>query len=262
MNPAAYQDFLNELVATLEADPVVVGLIALGSTADAASRDRWSDHDFWLITSPGSQSKYLETFSWLPQADDILMTVSHGCSRRTVLYGNQHKAEYAVFDSTEAPGGKIERFQVLIDRRGIGRLAESIRLETYKERDSALARPDLLENLCLLLLTARERWERGEHLSSQKYIQFSVDVFLDLLAAHDGLNRSQVADKLDARRRLEQMEPELGEGLGRMVALSPAEAGVALIDLARRELRASAPELAWAKVSVVRRWLQEAGGAV
>lgn len=261
MNSLDYQDFLNELVVTLEADPLVFGLIALGSTADAACRDRWSDHDFWIITSPGSQPRYLETFSWLPRADNILITVRHGTSYRTVLYENKHKVEYAVFDPREAVRGKIERFQVLIDRRGIGRLAESIQLETCKERGSALARPDMLENLCLLLWTAYERWERGEHLSSQRYVQFSVDALLDLLIAHDGLNKSRVADRLDARRRLEHREPELGRELRRIAALNPADAGVALIDLAERELKARAPDLAWSRVLVVKKWLQEASGA-
>lgn len=259
MDSIDYQSFLNELISTLEADPLVLGLIALGSTADAASRDRWSDHDFWIITAHGSQSRYLDTFSWLPHAGNILITVRHGLSYRSVLYGNMHKVEYAVFDSEEALRGKIERFQVLIDRQGIGSMAEAIQLETYKERSSALAKPDMLENLCLLLWTAYERWERGEHLSSQRYMQFSIDVFLDLLIAHDCLKKSHVADKLDARRRLEQREPELGQELRRIVALVPAEAGVALINLAEKELKRRAPDLAWDKVWVVKKWLEEAG---
>ena len=258
MNPSDYQDFLDELVSRLAADPLVLGLIALGSTADAASRDRWSDHDFWIVTSPGSQARYLETFSWLPRADKVLLSVSHGPSRRTVLYGDRHKAEYAVFDPEEAVSGKIERFQVLIDRRDIGELAESIRLQTRKERAATLARPDMLENLCVLLWTAHERWERGERLSAQQYLQFSVGLFLDLLAAHGVLNRSQAADELDVRRRLEQIEPGLGQELGRIGRLAPAEAGVALFDLADRRLKARAPGLAWEKVSVIRTWLQEA----
>ena len=187
-----------------------------------------------------------------------MMTVRHGPSRRTVLYGDRHKAEYAVFDREEAVSGKIERYRVLIDRGEIGSLAESIRLQTHDERASALARPDKLENLCLLLWSAYERWERGERLSARRYIQFSIDAFLDLLAAHNGLNRPHTADKLEARRRLEQIEPELGRELGRIGLLDPAEAGVALIDLAQKELKARAPGLAWEKVLVVRQWLQEA----
>ena len=113
----------------------------------------------------------------------------------------------------------------------------------------------------MLLWTAYERWERGERLSAQRYIQFSIDVFLDLLVTHQALNRPPVADRLETRRRLEQIEPELGRELGRISSLAPAEAGVALIALAQKRLSSRAPGLAWGKVSAVRRWLEEAGAS-
>jgi hypothetical protein len=257
-----YQCFLDELTSTLEADPIVLGLIALGSTADAATRDRWSDHDFWIITEPGSQSRYLDAVSWLPRAGNILITARHGFSYRAVLYGDKHQAEYAVFDPEEAVRGKIERYRVLIDRRDISNLAKSIQRQTWKERTSALVKPDMLENLCLLLWTAHQRWERGERLSAQRYIQFSIDVFLDLLIANNILMRLYTTDGLDARRRLEGIEPELGRELARIGLLTPAEAGVALIDLAQKKLMARAPELTSEKVLVVRKWLQDAREAV
>lgn len=261
MNSIDYQNYLDELVSTLEGDACVLGLIALGSMADATYRDCWSDHDFWIITSQGSQPSYLDTFSWLPRADTILMTIRHGSSYRGVIYENKHKVEYAVFDSKEAVRGKIERFKVLIDRQDISILAESIRLETHKERSSALATPDMLEDLCWLLWAAYERSERGEHLSSQQYVQSSVNVLLNLLAAHGCLNESQTADRLDARRRLERLKPELAQELIRIVALRPAQAGVAIMNLAEKELRARAPELAWDRALVVREWLREAAQA-
>lgn len=261
MKATDYEKFLSELTSTLAADPLVRGLITLGSTADAALRDRWSDHDFWVITARGAQSRYLEPSAWLPQADDILLTVRHGPSGRSVLYANGHQVEYIVFDEEEARGGKIERFRVPLDRGGVGDLAESVRLATLRERQSALARPDRLEGLCMLLWTACERGERGEHLSAQRYLQFSVDAFLDLLMAHAGPGDSPAADGMDGRRRLERTRPELGRELRRITALGPAEAGVALLGLAERELRARAPDLAWDEASVVRRWLRESAEA-
>ncbi len=257
MDAVEYQGFLDELRATLEADPLVLGLVALGSTADETYRDRWSDHDFWVVTSRGAQARYLDTFSWLPRAADILMTVRHGRSYRSVVYADGHQAEYAVFDTEEAAGGKIERYRVLLDRGGVGDLAESIRLETRKERTSAPTRPDLLENFCTLVLTACERWRRGERLSAQRYVQSSIDRLLDLLAAHGGLDGTRAADGLDPRRRLEQTEPQLARELERIVSLAPCEAGVALVDLARGRLMMKAPGLAWEKASAVRRLLRE-----
>lgn len=259
MNSIEYQNFLNELISRLQADPFVLGLIALGSTADSTLRDQWSDHDFWIITSSGFQANYLDTFSWLPKADAILFTIRHGKSYRGILYENTHKVEYAVFDPTEAIGGKIERFDVLIDRQSIGSLAESIQRETLKQRELVLSRPDKLENLCWLLWTACEKSQRREHLSSQRYVQFAIDVFLDLLLIHHSLNKSEMVDKLDPRRRLEKLNPELGKELRHIVTLDPAEAVVALLYLIEKELKTRAPELVWDKVLVVRKWLQDAG---
>jgi hypothetical protein len=50
MDEQAYEAFTRQLKVRLMADPRVIGLITLGSTADATQRDEWSDHDFWVIT--------------------------------------------------------------------------------------------------------------------------------------------------------------------------------------------------------------------
>lgn len=255
MNPTAYQAFLDDLVSILKADPNVLGLITLGSTADATYRDRWSDHDFWIITTSGAQRKYLDSFDWLPDANQILITVRHGASYRTVLFQTRHKVEYAVFDREEAARGKIERFEVLIDRQEIRSLAESIMLQTSRDRNEALTKPGRLENLCLLLWTAYEKHERGEILSEQRYLQFSIDQLLDLFLVYGQIDQSQLADKLDPRRRLEQVAPALARQLRRIVEVGGPKAGLGLIQLAEHELRSKAPNLAWDRALVIKQWL-------
>jgi hypothetical protein len=256
VNHIEYQKYLDELLASLEADPLVLGLILLGSTADTSLRDGRSDHDFWIVTSPGGQKKYRDTFSWLPNSDDILFTVRHGTSYRAVIYGNRHKAEYAVFDPEEALHGKIERFRVLLDRQDIVSLAERVRSRTYEERDGALGRPDRLENICMLLWGAFGKSDRGEIMSARRDIQFSIDGLLDLLTEHHCLDVPNVTDRLDARRRLELIDPYIASELDRIITLAPgAEASIALIELAEKKLMPCAPELAWDKALIVKSWL-------
>ena len=260
MNPDAFQSFTERLQARLDADPRVLGLVLLGSTADSSYRDAWSDHDFWVITETGAQGAYLDTPAWLPDAESILLTARHGLSYRTVLYRDGHKAEYAVFDRAEADaGGKIERFRVRIDRADVAGLARAIRDRAHRERAEAVARPDNLENLCLLLWTAHERSLRGEHFSAHRYLLASADTLLDLLVFHTDSARAPAADRLDPRRRLERLRPELARELQRVLSLPLPRAGVELLDLARRLLYAAAPGLAWEETAVVRRWLDEAG---
>src|SRR5262245_57336893 len=132
MSPAEFDSYTAELQRTLESLCDVIGLVTLGSTADALLRDQWSDHDFWVITKPGTQVKLLDDLSWLPNSQSIFLKVRHS-NGFTVLYTNKHKVEFAVFDIDEARAGKAERYYVLIDRDGVAPLLESIQVSTLKK---------------------------------------------------------------------------------------------------------------------------------
>jgi len=96
MEAAAFENYTERLRTSLLATNGVIGLVTLGSTADANFRDEWSDHDFWVITKAGAQDALLNDLSWLPDADNIALMVCHGKHRRTVMYHNRHKAEFGV----------------------------------------------------------------------------------------------------------------------------------------------------------------------
>ena len=257
MEQSAYSDLLERLRARLEADPRVLGLVLLGSTADESYRDPFSDHDFWIVTEPGAQCDYLDTHAWLPDADKILFSARHGASYRGALYRNRHKVEYAVFDMEEATRGKIERFHIAFDRGGVAELARAVREQSHRERAEQLARPDTLENFCMLLWTARERSLRGESLSAHMYLLAAFGALLDLLVAQTP--SAPQADRLDPRRRLERLWPETGRELNHILSLPQRQAEVALFDFARRVVRPVAPDLAWAEAETVGRWLEEDG---
>src|SRR5215467_4726800 len=148
MDDTAFESFTEALRAALEAYPSCLGLVTLGSTADPTFRDEWSDHDFWVITKPGSQDSLVQELSWLPDYQNILFAVSHRPHGRTILFRNRHKVEFAVFDTSEVNSGRIERYQVLIDRDQIAELIEKIHIETHRQPK---LRPEALENFCVLL---------------------------------------------------------------------------------------------------------------
>ncbi len=67
MDLKQYRTFTATLTETLAVDGRVVGLIALGSMAEQDyPPDRWSDHDFFVITEPGAQEAFRADLSWLP----------------------------------------------------------------------------------------------------------------------------------------------------------------------------------------------------
>lgn len=93
MDLAAYERYSAELEARLRADPRVFGLVALGSYADEALRDQWSDHDFL-----GDRSRR--------RADALLDDLAYCLMRRlrhrrvaphyhTLLYHNGHQVGLA-----------------------------------------------------------------------------------------------------------------------------------------------------------------------
>jgi hypothetical protein len=58
MTPEEYGAFTEALRRSLEADPRVLGLVAVGSMAERETRpDAWSDHDFLVVVSPGAQEE-------------------------------------------------------------------------------------------------------------------------------------------------------------------------------------------------------------
>lgn len=64
-----FDALLKTLVATAKASDDVVGLVALGSTADRSRTDAGSDHDFAWITVLGAAQRWRRDPRWLPNSD-------------------------------------------------------------------------------------------------------------------------------------------------------------------------------------------------
>lgn len=252
MNATEFENYTDRLRASLESVPEVIGLVTLGSTADPAFRDEWSDHDFWVITEAGAQDSLVEDLSWLPDYQNILFEVSHRPHGRTILFRNRHKVEFAVLDTSEVNSGKIERYRVLIDRDRVAELIGNIHLETQRQ---AKLRPEALENLCVLVWSACELYARGEVLHARQYMDgFAINQLLNLLYSEASDERK---DALDPRRRLELRSPELAAELLDLYSKPVPDAALHLLEIVERELKPKAPTLAWDKVSTVRSWVAE-----
>ena len=248
-----FDDYTERLRTSLESARGVVGLVVMGTTSDSTHRDQWSDHDFWVITEPGMQDSFVEDLSWLPDYQNIAITIKHGPRGRTILFRNRHKVEFLVFDAGEAQAGKVERYTVLIDRDRIAELLETIHAETLRQ---ARTRSDGLENLCVLAWSACERYMRGEGLSARQYMDgFAVNQFLNLM--RDSEADQGYRDVLDPRRRFEQTSPELATEVLAVLNRPVPDAALSLLQIVERELKPKAPTLAWDKVVMVRSWISD-----
>lgn len=252
MDAAQFDKYTERLRASLESIPEILGVVVLGSTADANLRDEWSDHDFWIITEIGAQDALVEDLSWLPDHQDIAIKVNHLPHGRTIIFRNRHKVEFAVFDATEVNTRKIDRYRVLIDRDRVAELIAAVHNDT---RQQAQPRPDALENLCVVLWSACERHMRGELLSARQYMDgFAIDRLLGLISSSESDYVGR--DVLDPRRRLEQRSAELAVELLAIRGKPVPEAALQLLEIAERELKPKAPTLGWEKVTMVRDWIR------
>jgi hypothetical protein len=249
---AAEYDRLTELLsAQLGGDARVLALIALGSTALPERRDYYSDHDFWVVVTPGSRTAFLEDVSWLPDTENLVSSTRTGGRGLIGLYATGHVIELVIFEPEELSEGKLGAYRILFDRHGIEeQLAEIARRSggrppTPDERSEC-------EHLLVILLTGATRAARGEQLSAHKYIRyFAPDFLIGLLVRNKPSANAELIDRLDAWRRFDQLDPAVAADLRAAVGLPAIEAALCLLEIAERELSAALPDYPASAAEVV-----------
>lgn len=210
-----YHAFTAALVRNLEADPRILGIVALGSMAEHNRLpDRWSDHDFFVITEAAAELR--ETTSWLPRNDELALwfrETPHGCKG---VYDDGHLIEYAVFTPEELRVARAYDYRVLLDRERIAeRMAEIATPRPPSDR--AWLHGMFLSNL----LVASQRAQRGE-LPSARFMLAHAMRHLAALLGGGG-------DNLDPLRRFEHYKLEQAMRLG------PVSAARELLSIYERE---------------------------
>lgn len=250
MNSTEYEQFTATLLHTLEADPDVMGLVALGTTADPTWRDAWSDHDFWVITRPGHQERLLDDLGWLPNSAEILIRARHGRRHYSVLYQNGHRAEFAVFDAEEATASTVTLYRILFDRADVAAAVARAQQHAAPQPWNEARRVFVFDNFLILLCTAVARWQRGERLSARRYLdQFALNSLLELAQVNVAISGR---DPADPRRHIERQQPRLAEAVEALACRLVPEGAIGMLDLAEQILAESWPEYPKSRVAGVR----------
>lgn len=256
MDPLAHRRFTETLRARLAADRRVVGLVAQGSTAQAGrTPDAWSDHDFFVIVTPGAAEALRTDTSWLPDPARIVLHVretAHGCK---VLWDDGHLAEYAVFEGDELRLARSEAaFEVLFDRGGVAAAMDDVGRAT----SAALAAPFDAARACglvvTILLVAAGRWRRGELMSARALLNAAVVHHLVPLFAH--LAAPDAPAAIDPARRFEARHPALADALDAALRLDVDAGALALLGVLEREAGARVAGFPAAGLATVRSLLQ------
>jgi len=213
VDPANYQRFTETLTNQLSQYGDVLALVALGSMA-ARDRlpDRFSDHDFFVIVRPGTQSWYRENRQWLPEHERIAFMYQETAHGMKVLYDDRHLLEFAVFDADELRLARINRYRALFDRANI-----TATLEQIAAREAASPLIDIpyqSAQFLTHLLVGLWRYQRGERLSAFRFLrEFALQELVQLSRALATPDRPDLSDNLDPTRRFERVYPAIGEVL-------------------------------------------------
>lgn len=211
MELAEHRRYTNLLREQLEAHGDVLGLVALGSMAEQGEQpDAWSDHDFFVIVTPGVAETFRESDSWLPDCDEIALRFRETAHGVKVIYRSGHLIEFAIFTPDELPLARVNRYRVLLDRGDVAAHMQAVasatreRIDLEAPSDTWLVGQFLSETLVAVLREAR-----GEYLSAAQRRQAATLHLLRLLARHLPSAEHHRLDDLDASRRFELAYPAI-----------------------------------------------------
>lgn len=225
---SAFQALTDEVATRFLASRGARGLVFVGSAADAARRDRWSDHDFLAMVDDGPAAR--SHVDWLPDPERLLFVAREGELGFSALYDDGHLLEFAVGSSEElgdvaitepflAFGGDEYR-ALLGERAGV----------------SSSALPDAANETSLAyvkLLVGFGRARRGERIVAGQFVRCWAIRHL-LAAARVRLPTAAVdVDPLEPARRFDAHHPEFAARLDAELAAPVEIAALGVARLAR-----------------------------
>jgi hypothetical protein len=256
MDLTQFHQFTETLQHTLSADERVRALVGIGSLAQPERVDRWSDHDFWVITTAEGQAHFLDDLSWLPDHSAIALALRPAPEYYTVLYNTGHIAEFAVFALTDLARGQLDRYRMLFDKSDIRTQIQAIYART-QEKQQAGDPAHTIGHFLVALCTGAARDARGERLSAHTYIfHYALDHLLTLITQQIPTQPADLLDCFDPRRRFEQAYPDLSALLEPMLTLTPTAAALHVLDLAERLFQGRMPAFPAPAVTATRAYLQ------
>jgi lincosamide nucleotidyltransferase len=246
MTPSEHQAFTEAVRARLAGDPEVLGLVGLGSTSGLPpAPDRFSDHDFFLVTRPGAQERFRHDLGWLPStAGPVVLAFRETVHGVKALLESGHLIEFAAFDPEELALARINRYAVLLDRSDLAARLARVREATL----AGLATPaaDLAWHAGQFLTTlviGASRAARGEALSGHQLVRVAaLGHLLVLLRAGRPPEAEALLDDLDPNRRLERAFPGTAAEIDEALRLPVVASARALLSVLRRARPGLLPE--------------------
>ena len=257
MEPARFRRYVDRLVEGLAADPRVLGIVGLGSTAmNGRAPDRWSDHDLWVVVEDGAEEEFRSDASWLPDADRLVLWFRETPHGMKGVFGDGHLVEVAVFRPEELAVTRANVYRVLLDRERIGERMKAVREETVAAPAEGRAR-FLAGQFLTNLLVGVARCARGERLSAHDFVRGqAAGHLLALIAEVLPPERPGVLDDLSPWRRFEAAYPRLADRIEHALREPVPDAALTLLDLLESQIAPGWGEYPSEAAEAVRSWVE------
>ncbi|MCI0708859.1 MAG: aminoglycoside 6-adenylyltransferase [Chloroflexi bacterium] len=259
MDIKTYDNFTNRLLENLRDDKRVLGVVALGSMANVVRRDQYSDHDFFVIVQPSTQSFFRGQLDWLPDSDSIVLQFQETAHGLKVMYDSGHLIEFAVFDLDELMISKANDYRILLDKADIANRMQQVVSHSTPPQYNYLN--EFLHFLSLLQVGAGRYW-RGEQLSGHLFIKsHALQHLLPVLTHYLPADNQHKLDNLDSFRRFEQVYPEIGQALAKALLKSPPDAALEMLTVCEEYVKPLMIDYPQWAVDTLRRYFTESYGS-
>ncbi len=232
MDPVAYAEWLEFLVARLSQDDRVIGVVGLGSTAATVRRpDVWSDHDVWVVVRPGFEEELRIDPSWLPDHHRLVMWMRETAHGMKAVYDDGHLVEAAVFRPDELALARVDAYRVLLDKGGVAAAMAEVAAATGEHRaEDRRSEGFLVGQFVTGLLVGLTRHGRGERISGHEFVKMhAVGHLLALLPRVLEPVDADAIDDLNPWRRVEQAFPAMAERISAALLEDTPQAALELL---------------------------------
>lgn len=223
-----FEAYLSTVRDRLAADPRVVGLVGMGSTAERWRVDEWSDHDLAIIVAAGHEDDFRFGREWLPDGDELVIDVVEWHGGAKLLFADGRVIELGVATVDSIRSWAVHHHDVLLDRGGVAQAVADAVAASKHTRDG-----DLRGELQLVVATVRigvGKALRGEVLAGGEMLRHDAVGHL-LSAVAIASPPDARADLLDPRRRFELTHPSLAQSLAEAIRQPEVELGRRLLSL-------------------------------
>ncbi len=229
MTPVEYQQWLDETVTRLALEDAVIGVVAMGSTANRSRTDEWSDHDIAIVVAEGSEAQFRGDVSWMANHESVVdvVTEHHGGCR--ALFADGHLVEWGVASLQDFATWYASDCAVLLDRGGVSDVVAQIAVKPFPPSEGSFERD--LSLFFMTILHGCGRLRRGETISANAIIRGAAVEHLVRAARATVPSRSLDGDRLDSLRRVENAMPDFAAQLAECLVGDLEGTALALVDL-------------------------------